>query len=154
MRSISIVPYFPLSSAPGARKQMRVTMRGAITILAAVLFFLTAGSCVAAAAGLKPVYKVDSAAAFIRGNRMTIIASGAVSTGGWGKARLHLKPGHKPETSELDFEFLAVPPPANEAVIQALVPMTVALTTRLPPYGVTEIRIDAQTNSATAEIRH
>jgi hypothetical protein len=112
------------------------------------------GSGVSAAAGLTPVYKVDSAAAFVRGNRMTIIASGAVSTGGWSKARLRTKPGHRTESSTLELEFLAVPPPANETVIQVLVPMTVTLTTYLPPYGVTKIRIDAQTNSATAEIRH
>ncbi len=85
---------------------------------------------------------------------MTVIASGAVATGGWSKARLRLKPGHRPETSELEFEFLAAPPPANETVIQALVPVTVTLTTRLPPYAVTQIRVDAQTNSAVAEISH
>jgi hypothetical protein len=119
-----------------------------------VALILAMNSGVAAAAGLKTIYKVDSAAAFVRGNRMTIIASGAVSTGGWSKARLRLKPRHRAETSELEFDFLAVPPPANEVVIQALVPVTVTLTTRLPPYGVTQIQVDAQTNSATAQIRH
>jgi hypothetical protein len=135
-------------------KQMRTAMRGVTTILAAAALLATASPGVAAAAGLRPIFKVDSAAATISGNRMTIIASGAVPTGGWGKARLRLKPGHKPETSQLEFEFLAVPPPANEAVIQALVPVTVTLTMHLPPYAVTQIRVDAQTNSAVAGISH
>jgi hypothetical protein len=126
-------------------------MRVAATILTTAGLLVAAGSGVAAAAGLKPIFKVDSAAVSIKGDQMTIIAAGAVSTGGWGKARLRVKP-HKPEASELDFEFVASPPPSDETVIQALVPLTVTLTTRLPPRGVTEIRVDAQTNSTTADI--
>jgi hypothetical protein len=34
------------------------------------------------------------------------------------------------------------------------VPVTATLTTRSPPYGVTQIRIDTQTNSIIAEISH
>ena len=129
-------------------------MRGVTAILIAAALLVAANSDIAAAAALKPIYKVDSAAAFVRGNRMTIIVSGAVSTGGWGKARLRLKPGHKAETRELDFEFLAVPPPANQTVIQALVPVVATLTMHLPPYGVTQIRVDAQTNALVTEIGH
>jgi hypothetical protein len=146
-----IVPYFSLSSRLGARKQMQAAMRVAATILLAAGLLVAAGSGAAAAAGLKPVFKVDSAAVSIKSDRMTIIASGAASTGGWGKARLRAKP-HKPESAELDFEFVASPPPSDETVIQALVPLTVTLTTRLPPSSVARIRVDAQTNSTTAEI--
>jgi hypothetical protein len=128
-------------------------MRGVTTILVAAMLIVAADFSVAAAAGLLPIYKVDSAAVTLNKGRMTIIASGAVSTGGWGKARLRMKPGHRPESHELDFDFLAVPPPPGEAVIQALLPVTATLTTRLPPYGVTQVRVDAQTNSAVAEIR-
>jgi hypothetical protein len=130
---------------------MQTTMRSAATILIAAGLLVAGGSGAAAAAGLKPILKVDSAAVSIKGDQMTIIASGAASTGGWGKARLRAKP-HKPEAGELDFEFVAVPPSSDETVIQALVPVTVTLTTHLPPYGVTQIRVDAQTNSTTAEI--
>jgi hypothetical protein len=126
-------------------------MRMAATILTTAGLLVAACSGVAAAAGLKPVLKVDSAAVSIKGDRMTIIASGAVSTGGWGKARLRAKP-HKSEAGELEFDFLAAPPPPDQTVIQALVPVTVTLTTHLPPYGVTQVRVDAQTNSTTAEI--
>ena len=130
---------------------MQTIMRCATTTLVAVGLLAAASSGVAAAAGLKPVLKVDSAAVSIKGDRMTVIASGAASTGGWSNARLRAKP-HKPEGGELDFEFVAMPPPPDETVIQALVPVTVTLTTRRPPYGVTQIRVDAQTNSTTAEI--
>jgi hypothetical protein len=129
-------------------------MRGAAIILTALVLAVAANGGADAAAGFKPIYKVDSAAASIRGDRMTIIASGAVSTGGWSKARLRVKPGHTPETHELEFEFVAVPPPADETVIQALVPVTVSLTTKLPPYAVTQIRVNTQTNSTTATITH
>jgi hypothetical protein len=107
----------------------------------------------AAAAGPKQIYKVDGAAASIHDNKLMIIATGAVVTGGWSKPRLRLKPGHKPENNTLEFEFLALPPGPNDAVIQSLVPVTATLATRLPPYGVTQIRIEAQTNSAVAEIK-
>lgn len=127
-------------------------MRRVTTVLVTAALFAVANSGVAAAAGLKPIYKVDSAAASVRGNRMIIIAAGAVPTGGWGKARLRIKPGRRVEANELEFEFLAMPPPPHETVIQALVPVTATITTRLPPYGVTQIRVDSQTNSAVAQI--
>jgi hypothetical protein len=131
---------------------MRTTMRGTVTILIAAALMAAASSGAAVAAGLKPIFKVDSVAATVSGDRMTIIASGAVSTGGWSNARLRMRPGHKPEIRELEFDFLAMPPPSHETVIQALVPVTMTLTTRLPPYGVTQIRVDAQTNSDVAAI--
>jgi hypothetical protein len=113
---------------------------------------LAAGS--AAAAGVKDIYKVDSVAASISDGKLVIIAAGAVSTGGWGKARLRLKPGHKPETDTLEFEFVAPPPPPGTTVIQALIPVSATLTTKLPPYGVTQIQVDAETNSTTADIKN
>ncbi|HEY5339039.1 MAG TPA: hypothetical protein VIJ85_12600 [Rhizomicrobium sp.] len=106
----------------------------------------------AAAAGPRLIFKVDSAAATIRGDRLTIIASGAVSTGGWTKPRLRAKPGHKPETDTLEFDFLAAPPPGNETVIQALVPVTATITTHLPSYGITQIKLNAETNSTIVAI--
>lgn len=106
----------------------------------------------AAAATQKLIYKVDSVAASIHGRKLTIIAAGAVSSGGWTKAKLRLKSGHRAEGSTLEYEFVATPPPPDTAVIQALVPVGVTFVTKLPPYGVTEIKVDAESDSAGAAI--
>ncbi|HSM94897.1 MAG TPA: hypothetical protein VLT91_02560 [Rhizomicrobium sp.] len=128
--------------------------RRAFAILIAGGFLAAANVGFAAAASLKPIYKVDSVAASVRGNKLTIIAAGAVSTGGWSKARLRLKPGHRAETDTLEFQFVATPPAPDAIVIQALIPVSATLTTKLPPYGVTQIKVNAETNDATAEIKH
>jgi hypothetical protein len=114
---------------------------------------------IAAAAGPRPlppklIYKVDSVAASIQAGKLSIIAAGAVSSGGWSKVRLRLRPGHKPESDTLEFELVASPPPPGEAVIQALVPVSIATATKLPPYGVTQIRVYSETDSTTAPITH
>ncbi|HEY2035210.1 MAG TPA: hypothetical protein VGH02_16130 [Rhizomicrobium sp.] len=127
-------------------------LRRTFTILIASGFLAAAYAGSAAAAGPKPIYKVDSVAASIQDNKLTIIAAGAVSTGGWSKARLRLKPGHKPEADTLEYEFVATPPAPDAMVVQALIPVSATLTTKLPPYGVTQIKVDTETNSATAEI--
>lgn len=127
-------------------------LRRAFTILIAGGFLAAANGGFAAAASLKQIYKVDSVAASIHGNRLTIIAAGAVSTGGWSKARLRLKPGHRPEADTLEFQFVATPPAPDAMVIQALIPVSATLTTKLPPYGVTQIKVDAEADSATAKI--
>ena len=111
----------------------------------------TANIGCAAAASLKPIYKVDSVAATIQGREMTIIASGAVATGGWTHPLLRPKL-HRAEDKTLEFQFVASPPSPSATVIQALVPVTVKRTMRLPPYGVTQIKIDAESNSAIASI--
>ena len=120
------------------------------SILVACAFFAFANVGPAAAAGPKPIYKVDSVAASIQGKKLTIIAAGAVSTGGWSKARLRLKP-HKPEADTLEYEFVATPAP-DAMVVQALIPVSATLVTKLPPYGVTRVKINAETDSATANI--
>jgi hypothetical protein len=127
-------------------------MRGAIAALLACGVFVAANCGDAAAAGFKPVFKVDSAAVTLHNGQMTVIATGAVSTGGWGKARLRERRGHTPETNTLEFDFEALPPPESQIVIQALVPVSATVKTRLPPYGVTQIRVNTQTNSTTAPI--
>jgi len=121
--------------------------------LIACSFLVIANAGPAAAAGPKPIFKVDSVAASIEGKKLTIIAAGAVSTGGWTKARLRQKP-HKPEADTLEYEFVATPPPPDAMVVQVLIPVTTTLVTKLPPYGVTQIKIDTDSNSTTAEIAH
>lgn len=123
------------------------------SILIACVFFAFANVGPAAAAAPKPIYKVDSVAASVQGKKLTIIAAGAVSTGGWSKARLRLKP-HKPEADTLEYEFVATPPAPDAMVVQVLIPVTTTLVTKLPPYGVTQIRVDADSNSTTVEIAH
>ena len=126
----------------------------AFAILVAGGLLAAANAGFAAAASPKLIYKVDSVAASVQNNKLTIIAAGAVSTGGWSKARLRLKPGHKAEDDTLEYEFIATPPAPDAMVIQALIPVSTTLVTKLPPYGVTQIKIDAETNSATADIAH
>ncbi|MGN6514988.1 MAG: hypothetical protein ACTHLR_04005 [Rhizomicrobium sp.] len=127
-------------------------LRAASAILILCASFTIADAGFAAAATQKLIYKVDSVAASIHGRKLTIIAAGAVSSGGWTKAKLRLKGRHKPEESTLEYEFVATPPAPNAAVIQALVPVGITFVTRLPPYGVTAIKIDAETDSASADI--
>jgi len=107
----------------------------------------------AAAAPMRPVFKVDNVAATIHGREMTIIASGAVSTGGWSHPQLRPRPNHA-EGNTLEFQFLASPPSPAMTVIQALVPVSAKRTMRLPPYGVTQIKVDGESNSALAAIAH
>jgi hypothetical protein len=129
-------------------------LRRAFLILTASGILTLANIGPAAAASPKLVYKVDSVAASVQHDKLTIIVAGAVATGGWNKARLRLKPGHKPETETLEYELVATPPAPDAMVIQALIPVSATLVTKLPPYGVTEIKVDAETNSATADITH
>jgi hypothetical protein len=123
------------------------------SILVACAFSAFANVGPAAAAGPKPIYKVDSVAASIQGKKLTIIAAGAVSTGGWSKARLRLKP-HKPEADTLEYEFVATPPAPDATVVQVLIPVSATLVTKLPPYGVTQVKVDAETNNTAAEVTH
>jgi hypothetical protein len=129
-------------------------LRRAFPILTASGILALANMGCAAAASPKLVFKVDSVAASVAHDKLTIIAAGAVSTGGWNKARLRLKPGHKPEGDTLEYELIATPPAPDAMVIQALIPVSATLVTKLPPYGVTQIKVDAETNSATADVAH
>jgi hypothetical protein len=129
-------------------------LRRAFAILTATGFLAAANTGSAAAASPRLVYKVDSVAASVQHDKLTIIAAGAVSTGGWNKVRLRLKPGHKPESGTLEYELIATPPAPDAMVVQVLIPVSATLVTKLPPYGVTQIKVNAETNSATADITH
>jgi hypothetical protein len=130
---------------------MRAMMRSAAVIFTIMGFALAAGAGADAASAFKQIYKVDSAAASLHGNTLTVIASGAAATGGWTKPRLRLKSRH-PENGEVDFEFLAEPPSPDETVIQALVPLTAAATMKHFPTGVTQIHVEAESNSTVSVI--
>jgi hypothetical protein len=120
---------------------------------AAFVFILLAFAASAAnAASVKPVYRVDQATAVISGHHLVITAKGAVRTGGWTHPKLVVrsKPASRP--SQLEVSFVATPPSGKAVVIQATVPVKVKLKTRVPRYGVAEVRVVSETNTVTAEI--
>jgi hypothetical protein len=121
-------------------------------VRAALLFILIAFAASAAAAPVKPVYRVDEATAVIASHHLVITAKGAARSGGWTHPRLIVRKGSPPEANQLEVWFMATPPPSNAVVIQATVPMKVKLKTRLPPYGVAEVKVVSETNTMTAEI--
>jgi hypothetical protein len=123
-------------------------MRTILTALAALLLFSAPVDAAATRAQL--VYKVDHVSVTVQGRKMTITATGAVKSGGWENPRLHIKEVRAPEAHTLVIEFLATPPAKDEAVVQALLPVSATLTTGLAPYGTIEIKVEAETNSQTA----
>ena len=98
------------------------------------------------------IYKVDSASAQVTGRKLTITASGAVSTGGWHNVQLRIDPQRAPDTDTLIVEFVATPPPSGAAVIQALLPVSTTVTVNLPRYPVNKVKLIAQTNSLIAAV--
>jgi hypothetical protein len=122
-------------------------MRSFIAVF--VLSLLAASPADAAASKAQLIYKVDHASVSIEGRKMIVNASGAVNTGGWENPKLHVKEVRIPESDTLVIEFVATPPPKDAVVIQALLPVTATLTAALAPYGTTQIKIIAESNSVT-----
>ncbi len=120
---------------------------------AGAIFALAAATATAQAAAPQPVYRVDSVTAKILRGRLVVTASGAVSSGGWSKPRLHLETAHTPEAPEEVIEFQASPPMDNAVVIQALLPVTTTAVFPLPHYGTVRVKVTSQTNSVTAPIQ-
>jgi hypothetical protein len=124
-----------------------------------VRHFLVAAAALALAAATatvaapKPIYKVDSVSAKTVGRNLVVTASGAVNSGGWTSAHLRLSESHKVESDTEVIEFLATPPPAGAVVVQTLLPVSATATLALPPYGVVQVKVVAETNSVTAPIR-
>lgn len=122
-------------------------MRTILIAIAALLLFSAPVDAAATRAQL--IYKVDHVSVSVEGRKMIVTAKGAVKTGGWQNPHLHVKEVRTPEATTLVIEFLAAPPPKDETVIQALLPVSATLTTSLPPYGTTEIKVEAESNSQT-----
>lgn len=122
--------------------------------LVAVIFAagLVAATEAPAAAEPRPVFKVDKVTATIVNARLVITASGAVTTGGWADARLHMVNFHKPDGDTEIVQFLASPPLADAIVIQALVPVATTATFPLPPTAVTRVKVVSASNSVTTAI--
>ncbi|HEY4125030.1 MAG TPA: hypothetical protein VGM36_10475 [Rhizomicrobium sp.] len=84
------------------------------------------------------------------GGKLEVTAHGAVSSGGWSNP--HLRQKSSKDAHVMAFEFVAVPPPPDAAVIQALVPVTAEATASVPAARVSEVRVDANSNDATVAI--
>jgi hypothetical protein len=98
------------------------------------------------------IYRVDSASATIVQHHLVISANGAVSSGGWSKPELVIKQPSAPEARTIKIKFVARPPAPHEAVVRALLPISVRKTLSLPRYGAKEVKITTATNSVTVPI--
>ena len=127
---------------------MRLTM----TILFAAAMLSVATDATAAASSIRRIYKVDNVAATIDGDKLTVNATGAAVTGGWGHTRLRLKSIPHREPNRLVFEFVAAPPSPKMAVVQMLVPVNATITIRTPHFIVKHVDVEAEMNSAEAQV--
>lgn len=98
----------------------------------------------------EPIYKVDSVVTTNDEGKLVVTAHGAVNSGGW--TNPHLRPKASKDAHVMAFEFVAVPPPPDAAVIQALVPVEAKTIAPRPGARISEIRVDAENNDADAEI--
>lgn len=94
----------------------------------------------------KRVFRIDSLIATQKGREIILQAKGAVQTGGWSKARLHLvhNDGHV-----MTVEFLATPPPPEMTVIDGLVPVTATAQFRSHAESV---HVQADENEITSQV--
>lgn len=112
----------------------------------------TAGPTYAQAKTSARVYKVDSVIATAKGRTVSIQVKGAVQSGGWTGARLHLlhNDGHI-----LTMELVAVPPPPEMTVIDALVPIKASAEVRTQhAAAMTSVRVQAEANEVTTQVLH
>jgi hypothetical protein len=119
-------------------------------VLAAALLLAVPAFGGPALAADKRVYKVDSVIATAKGKTVVVQAKGAVSSGGWKNARLHMV---RSDGKTLVMEFIATPPPPDMTVIEVLVPMEASVTIR--PHGpVAAVQVMADANDVTAQLLH
>jgi len=121
------------------------------TILAAALAALPLGAR-AQSPTATPVLKADSVTLTVTPkHRLIITAKGAVRSGGWSNPQLRAaKRSDDPHT--LVFDLVAMPPPKNAMVIEAIMPVHASETIVMPPLSITQIKVDSETSSATATI--
>ena len=122
--------------------------RSALFIVVAALSLATP----TIAGDAKLIYRIDSATAKIEKHHLVISAQGAVNSGGWNNPHLRMKEIIVPETKTLQVIFVAIPPPREKAVVQALLPVSASKIAKLPRYGAKQIRIVAETNSIVVPI--
>jgi len=125
-------------------------MRSAI-LLTAMLVALPAQAAVPVVAD-KPVARIDSLLATARSGRIVIQARGAVMGGGWKHAALKpVKSSQPGDAHTIVLEFVAQPPPSNQAVIPGLLPVTATLTLKTRK-GVVSVRAISAVNEITTQI--
>jgi hypothetical protein len=106
-------------------------------------------SCIAPAwAGDKRVWRIDSLIATQKGGNLLVAVKGAVATGGWKSARLHVvhTDGHA-----LTVEFVAMAPPPGMNVIEGLVPVEARLAVK---GHAASVRVMAEANEMTSQVLH
>ncbi|HKD47455.1 MAG TPA: hypothetical protein VKB67_07195 [Rhizomicrobium sp.] len=94
----------------------------------------------------KRVLRIDSLIATRKGGQIVLQAKGAVSTGGWSRARLHLL--HS-DSRVMTVEFVATPPPPEMTVIDGLVPMTA---TAMFKGRAESVHVQADANEITSQV--
>jgi hypothetical protein len=96
----------------------------------------------------KRVFKIDSLIVTRKAGVIQLKAKGAVQTGGWTKARLHLL--HN-DGRVMTVEFLATPPSPDMTVIDGLVP--VAAVAEIKVKGrASSVHVLADQNEMTSEV--
>ncbi|HVT24746.1 MAG TPA: hypothetical protein VHD95_08980 [Rhizomicrobium sp.] len=98
----------------------------------------------------EPIYKVDSVVTTNEEGKLVVTARGAVNSGGWTNPRL--RPKASKDAHVMAFEFVAIPPPPDAAVIEALVPIEAKTIAPRPGARISEIRVDAESNDADVRI--
>ena len=119
-----------------------------IAIAAAVLL-----ATHAAADSAKLIFRIDDAHAAIVKRHLVISVRGAVRTGGWAHTQLRVMPASAAEGDTLEVDVVAIPPPADDVVVQALLPVSTTAVVHLPRYGAKQVKFVSETNSVTAPIK-
>lgn len=126
-------------------------MRRAIVLS---LLFL-AIPCLAIAATVvvdRPVARIDELVATVKGSRIVVQAHGAVMGGGWKHPTLKpVKSTQSQDAHTIVLEFVAQPPPSNEAVIPGLLPVKATIKLRRRR-GVVSVRAISGVNEITTQI--
>ncbi len=115
------------------------------------MFFMASPAFAAAHKPVQAVvYKVDSVTTSTESGKLVITAHGAVKTGGWTSPALRARSSK--DARVMAFEFVAVPPPPDAAVIEALVPIEAKTIAPAPAARISAVRVTAETNDATADL--
>jgi hypothetical protein len=121
-------------------------------VLTALFLALPVHAMAAAVAADKPVARIDSLIATAKNGRIIIQAKGAVTGGGWTHVALRpAKPTPPADAHTLVVEFIASPPPPNEAVIPGLLPVAASLTVKTRK-GLVAVRAVSAANEITTQI--
>ena len=113
------------------------------------LFTITLAALLCATPALaadKRVFRIDSVIATQKDGTILVQAKGAVQTGGWTKAHLHLLHG---DGHTVTLEFLAAAPPSGMTVIDGLVP--VAASAEIKGHA-TSVHVLADENEMTSQV--